>query len=332
MTGPDEPHAPAAMPGRNLPPVVLIAGPTASGKSELAVRLAERLGGDVVNADSMQVYAELCVLTARPDDAALARAPHHGYGMRPGGAPMSAALWADWARRTVIEVRDRGRVPVLVGGTGLYFHALEHGLADVPAVPADVRAAAGARHAELGPAGFHAELARFDPVSAARLAPGDTQRVLRAWEVWHGTGRPLSAWQAEGHGGGLPGPVVRAVVMPERAVSRARIADRFAAMVKGGALEEVAALLARDLDPGLPVMKALGVRPLADHLAGNLDLEEAVRRAVFETGRYAKRQATWARGRMAHWKWLDAQQMESMEADILSIIVESWVDRETKGR
>lgn len=280
------------------PRAILIAGPTASGKSALAVTLAERLGGTVVNADSMQVYRDLAILTARPPHAEHARAPHRLYGHVDATEAYSVGRWLDDAAGVLAE----RQMPVFVGGTGLYFDALTTGIAPVPAIPAETRQRVRARAVDGAPA-LHAELARRDPETAAILRPGDTQRVLRALEVLEATGRPLSSWQREPASSPLldPGRVLRIMLTPERAWLRARIAARFEAMTAMGALDEVSALLARALDPALPVMKALGVASLAAHLRGEIGRDEAIARAILETGRYAKRQDTWFRNRMADW-------------------------------
>ena len=279
------------------PSVVVVGGPTASGKSALALALAERLDGVVINADSMQLYRELRLLTARPDEAALARAPHRLYGGIPGDRPCSAGRWRDLALAEIASAHAAGRRSIVVGGTGLYLHGLMTGIADIPPIPAGVRTAAAAHHRALGGAAFRAELAVRDPASAARLAPGDTQRLIRAWEVVEATGRPIGDWQAET----LPPPShlrfsVVVLMAPRVAVYRA-CDRRLEAMVKAGALDEVRELLALGYPPDLPVMKALGVSELAAALRGQLTLAEAVAKAQQATRRYAKRQLTWFRHR-----------------------------------
>ena len=279
--------------------VLCIAGPTASGKSALALDLAEAFDGVVINADSMQLYRELRIVTARPGPEATARAPHRLYGVLPAAEACSAARWRALARAEIAAARDAGRLPILAGGTGLYFRALTQGLAPVPAIPAAVRAAARARHARLGGAAFHAELARRDPETAERLAPGDSQRLVRAWEVIEATGVPLAEWRRRGEAReGLAGPVLTLVLAPPRQALYAACDARFAAMVGRGAVAEVAALVALGLDPGLTAMKAVGVRELGRHLAGELSLDEAVAAAQRATRNYAKRQLTWFRHQM----------------------------------
>jgi tRNA dimethylallyltransferase len=287
--------------------LILIAGPTASGKSSLALRLAEAEGGVVINADSMQLYRDLAVLTARPGPAEEARAPHRLYGILDAAVPASVAMWLELAGREIETAAAADRLAVVVGGTGLYLHALLHGLAPVPEVPDATRKEAMAMLRSAGSAGLHAELARRDPAMAARLRPNDRQRVLRAYEVLAATGRSLAAWQA------LPPlrvalPERRAgfVLMPPRAFLYERIARRLRAMIEAGALEEVAALRARSLDPALPAMKALAVPQLCAHLDGRLDLEPALADAIMQTRRYAKRQLTWFRHRLPELQPLDA--------------------------
>src|SRR4051812_3908656 len=223
--------------------VLAIGGPTASGKSALALDAAEAFGGTVINADSMQVYADLAVLTARPGPEALARVPHRLYGVLPATEACSAARWRDMALDAIAEAAGQGRLPVVVGGTGLYLRALMEGLAEIPSVPAPVRADARARHARLGGPAFHAGLAARDPAMAARLAPGDTQRLIRAWEVLEATGRSLADWQAAPSAGPPPGLRFATLVLdPPRDALYAACDGRFRAMVAAGALDEVARL------------------------------------------------------------------------------------------
>lgn len=283
---------------------ILIAGPTASGKSAAALALAEWLGGTVINADSMQVYRELAVLTARPSPKDEALIPHRLYGTVPAGEAYSVGRWLKEAARAIEAARAEGRVPILAGGTGLYFKALLEGLAPVPDIPPEIRTAWRERAETLGADGLHRELASRDPAMAARLRPNDPQRLVRALEVIDATGISLAEWQ-----GGETSPVLAAdavqklVVAPERDALYAAIDARFDAMIAAGALEEVRALVALDLDPGLPVMRAHGVRELAAYLRGACSLEEAIAKAKTETRRYAKRQMTWLRRFMQDWDW-----------------------------
>jgi tRNA dimethylallyltransferase len=279
-------------------PLIVVAGPTASGKSGLALSIAEAFGGTVINADSMQVYRELAVLTARPGPDVAARAAHCLYGTLSGAEVCSAGRWREMALAEIARVWEMGDLPVVAGGTGLYLRALERGLSPLPEVPPAIRATARTRHAEMGGAAFHAGLAKRDPEAAARLHPSDSQRLIRAWEVLEATGRPLADWHRAGAAGGLACRRLRLVLAPPRAALYAACDGRFLDMMAAGALDEVRHLLALRLDPSLPVMKALGVVPLADHLAGKISLDEAVAAAQQATRRYAKRQLTWLRTQM----------------------------------
>lgn len=283
------------------PRALIVAGPTASGKSALALDLARRLGGEVINADSMQLYAELAVLTARPTPAEEALVPHRLYGVRPAAEAASVAWWRDRALEAMAVARAAGRLPILCGGTGLYFLSLTEGLSELPPVPAAAREAARALLAGIGAPALHARLAAMDPETATGLRPGDSQRLARAWEVWTGTGKGLAAWQREGaHTGparldGRPWRFAAILLDPPREALRAAIAARFDAMLAGGALAEVAALGALGLDPALPAMRAHGVPELLAHLRGAMPLAAARERAILNTGQYTKRQATWFR-------------------------------------
>ncbi len=277
-----------------LPHALLVAGPTASGKSALALALAERLRGTIVNADSMQVYRELRVLTARPTPDEEARVPHKLYGVRPAAEPGSVAWWRAEALAAMELARQQDRLPILTGGTGLYFASLTEGLADIPDPGPQARAEARALLAQLGAPGLHARLAAEDPATAGKLKPADSQRIARAWEVWRGTGTGLAAWQAQ-RGEAAPWRFTAILLDPPREALRAAIATRFAAMLAEGALEEVRALLAQHLDPALPAMRAHGVPELSACLRGEITLQEAGRRVELVTGQYTKRQATWFR-------------------------------------
>jgi tRNA dimethylallyltransferase len=284
---------------------LLIAGPTASGKSALAVALAEALDGVVINTDSMQVYRDLRVLTARPTPEDEARVPHRLYGHRDAAQNCSAGVWVADAAAALAEVRQARRLPIFTGGTGLYFKALTRGLSAVPPTPPELREAVRARLVRDGVAALHAELARRDPVTAARLTRRDQSRIARALEVVEATGRSLTDWHAEGLPPLLPPARVRAFFLaPDRPTLYARIDRRFETMLAEGALDEVAQLAARRLDPLLPAMKAHGVPALIRHLAGELSLEEAAAAGQADTRRYAKRQFTWFRHQLPEFAWV----------------------------
>ncbi|MFC0282866.1 tRNA (adenosine(37)-N6)-dimethylallyltransferase MiaA [Camelimonas abortus] len=286
---------------------VLIAGPTASGKSALAIDLARRLDGVVINADSMQVYRDLRVLTARPAEADEATVPHRLYGVIDGAVNYSVARWLADARAELERARWLGLTPVFVGGTGLYFRALLDGLSDIPPVPEALRAALRAEAETLPGEALHRRLAQKDPEMAARLRPGDRQRILRALEVVEATGRSLASFHQQRAPGPLAGArTLRLFLAPGRAALYARINARFDAMVAEGALEEVRRLAARGLDPALPVMRAHGVPGLAAYLRGETDLAAAIARGKADTRHYAKRQFTWFRHQMTGWTWVAA--------------------------
>jgi len=286
---------------------LLIAGPTASGKSAVALRLAERFGATIVNADSMQVYADLRILTARPTASEEARAPHHLFGEIDGAVNYSVGRWSRRAREILAEI---GEGPVIVvGGTGLYFRALTEGLSAMPAVRAEVRDATRAKAEGRATAELHAELAAIDPDTAARLRPSDRQRTLRALEVIAATGRPLASFQGEREKPALePGQWRGLFLAPDRATLYQRIDARFEAMIAAGALDEVAALMRRGLHPALPVMRAHGVPHLIAHVEGRLALAEAAKRGKLDTRHYAKRQFTWARHQLAGFEWVAPEQ------------------------
>ncbi len=276
--------------------VFVVCGPTASGKSALALALAQRINGGIVNADSMQVYRGLEILSAQPTASERAIIPHLLYGILDPADVCSAGRWRELALKAIAEVRGAGRVPVLCGGSGLYLRALVQGIAPVPTIPADVRAAVRARHAALGNAAFHAELAARDPETAAGVRASDPLRMMRAMEVLEATGLPLARWRALPGEGPPAGMAFRTVLLhPTRADLYAAIEARFRRMVTAGALAEAAALVARGVDPGSPAMKALGVAELARAAAGDIGLEYAVTRAVTLSRNYAKRQVTWFR-------------------------------------
>jgi tRNA dimethylallyltransferase len=287
------------------PPVRLIAGPTASGKSALALDLARRVGGVVVNADALQIYADLRVLSARPGPDEEALAPHRLYGVADAAETWSVGRWLAAATAVLEVLRAAGRTAVVVGGTGLYFKSLTEGLAEVPPIPDEVRARSRGDLERHGEAAFRERLAARDPEATRRIFPGDLQRLARAWEVVEATGRPLTEWQADTRPLLAPEDWAAVVVAPPRAELYARCDKRLDAMMAQGALEEAERLLARGLDPDLPAMKAVGLRELGRHLSGELPLAEALDLAKRETRRYAKRQLTWLRGQAASWPRLE---------------------------
>lgn len=279
---------------------IFIAGPTASGKSAAALALAEKTGGEIVNADAMQVYRDLRLLTARPTEADEARAPHHLYGVLDGAELFSAGRWARAAADVIADIHQRGRAAIVAGGTGLYFRALEEGLSPIPETPPEIRAIAAARRAALGPEAFHAEVAARD-AAMAHLPAGDAQRLIRAWEVFEATGRPLSYFQSLPRQPLIEKAVEKIVIAPPRAVLYAHCDTRAAAMIGAGAIEEVRAMLARDFDASLPVMKALGVPEITAMLHGKKDRDETLAALQQNTRRFAKRQMTWFRNQACDW-------------------------------
>jgi tRNA dimethylallyltransferase len=281
---------------------VLIAGPTASGKSALALTLVQVLGGIIVNTDSMQVYRDLKIITARPSPEEEARASHLLYGHVDAAENYSVGRFLADASTALKEAERQRLTPIFVGGTGLYFKALTRGLAAVPAIAPEIRAMVRERLATEGPAALHAELAQRDPATAERLKPADRARIARALEVLEATGRSLTAWHSDGLPALLdPAHTVRMFLAPERAELNRRIDARFESMLAAGALEEVRALAARDLDPLLPAMKAHGVPWLRGYLAGEITLAAAADKAKQDTRHYAKRQFTWFRHQLSDW-------------------------------
>jgi tRNA dimethylallyltransferase len=288
---------------------VLIAGPTASGKSALALELALSAGGIVINADSMQVYGDLRVITARPTPDEEARVPHRFYGHVDAAVNFSAGAWVSDATKVLEEAQAEGRLPIFIGGTGLYFKALTAGLSVVPPIPAEIRENVRARLERSGVEALHAELARRDPRAAERLNLRDRTRIARALEVIEATGRSLLDWHHEGQPPLLPKDSFRAVFLaPERDELYARIDARFDAMLGAGALTEVGRLAARHLDPLLPAMKAHGVPALIRHLRGELSLEEAAAIGRADTRHYAKRQFTWFRHQLPEFEWVKLEE------------------------
>jgi tRNA dimethylallyltransferase len=283
--------------GVSTTPIVIVAGPTASGKSALALKLAESFGGTIINADSMQVYGGIEIITSQPDGELRERKPHRLYGVLDPADPCSTARWRDLARDEIRRTEEAGRVPILVGGTGLYLRTLTTGIADLPPIAEDARIEARRRHADLGGEAFRAELATLDRETADRLHSGDTQRLIRAYEVAVATGTPLSEWQRRAKADGEPSGIraFTIVLDPPRDELRGAIMTRLKAMVEAGAIDEVQALTARRLPENLPAMKALGVREFGAHVAGDATLDEALAATAVATAQYAKRQATWFR-------------------------------------
>jgi tRNA dimethylallyltransferase len=298
-------------PGR----AVLIAGPTASGKSALALTVAREFGGVIVNADSMQVYRDLRILTARPSPEEEAQAPHRLYGHVDGAVNYSVGRYLEDAARLIAEAGQAGQRPIFVGGTGLYFKALLDGLSRIPPVPQAIRDRLRAETEHRAASELHRELAARDPDTARGLRPNDRLRILRALEVLAATGQPLSSFRGQRQ----PGPLAEAepariFLAPDRSWLRQRIDARFEGMIRAGALEEARALGERRLDPALPVMRAHGVPALLKHLRGEIALEEAVAVGQADTRRYAKRQFTWFRHQMPGWAWVDPADAEAVRA------------------
>jgi tRNA dimethylallyltransferase len=284
---------------------VLIAGPTASGKSALALEFAAATGGVIINADSMQVYRDLKVITARPTAEEETRVPHRVYGEVDAAINFSAGAWLAAATTVLAEVRAQGRLPIFTGGSGLYFKALTRGLSAVPPIPAAIRDGVRARLERDGVEALHAQLMQRDPASAERLKPRDRTRIARALEVIEATGRSITDWHRDGLPPLLPQGSFRALFLdPDRNELYAQIDARFGAMLAAGALEEVAALAARRLDPLLPAMKAHGVPALIRHLRGELTLDEAAVIGGADTRHYAKRQFTWFRHQLPEFEWV----------------------------
>lgn len=308
--------------------VLIIAGPTASGKSALALAVAEAFDGVVINADSMQIYRELRVLTARPSPEDEARAPHRLYGVLPASERCSAGRWREMALAEIAAAHDAGRLPIVCGGTGLYLKALTEGLSPMPDIPAEVRASLNTRLADEGVAALHEELAARDPAMAARLDAADGQRILRALEVLEATGQSLAEWQsvpAEGPPANLRFATI--LLAPPRDALYAACDRRLEMMLELGALDEVRRLTAMGLDPSLPAMKALGVREFCEYLAGNCDIQEALAAAQQATRRYAKRQMTWFRHQIVADLVLGAQFSESLLPQTFSFIRQNMLTR-----
>jgi tRNA dimethylallyltransferase len=301
--------------------IILIAGPTASGKSALALALAEKLGGTIINADAMQVYRDLRIITARPTPEQERRVPHRLYGHVNAAENYSVGRWRNDATAALAETKGESRAAIIVGGTGLYFNALTRGLSAVPPIPAQIRAAVRLRLAEDGIAALYEELKRHDPAAAARLMPADRARVTRALEVVLATGRSLLDWHEEGRPASLDaGCAAKVFLMPARGELLRRIDARFDAMIATGALEEVRVLAARDLSSDLPAMKAHGVPWLIRYFQGKIPLAEAVAGGKRDTRLYTKRQATWFRNQLPDFTWVAPEQaLQALEAQLLAL-------------
>ena len=302
------------------PDILLLGGPTASGKTALSLHAARRLGGEIVNADSMQVYAGLPILSAQPDPDALAQAPHHLFGVIDPATRCSVGLWARLALEAVADITGRGRVAILVGGTGLYFKALLDGLAPAPDIPADIAAGVQALHDAGGLDALRAEAVRLDPAAAARIAAGDRQRLMRLVAVARAAGRPLSALHGDTRPLIDPARCLAIAIAPPREALYRRIEQRFDAMMRRGALEEARALAALGLDPTLPAMKAVGAPPLPAHLRGEIDLAAAVETAQRDSRRYAKRQTTWFTNQHPDWLRIASLDPEAARAELDALL------------
>lgn len=299
---------------------ILIHGPTASGKTALAIAMAQRLGGEIVNADSMQVYADLATLTARPSADELNAAPHHLFGHVDAASHYSTGHWLKEIAPVIEDVRARGKVPIIAGGTGLYLLALTQGLAEIPPIPEEIRAEARALAKSEGGEGLKVRLAKVDPASAANLKTGDKQRLGRAYEVWLATGEPFSSFQDKRSQPILgAGEWLGIALTPPRSKLYAKIDRRFNAMLVEGAMDEARALVARNLDPGLPVMKAHGMPWLAAYIRGEIKSETAAMHASRDTRRYAKRQFTWIGRQFPFWPRIPSEELEKRAKVIFAL-------------
>jgi len=297
----------------NTSPIILIAGPTASGKSALAMALAQRLDGEIVNADAQQIYQALPLLTARPGPDDQAKVPHHLVAVASPDQSWSVGHWLRACMTALADIQGRGRPAIIVGGTGLYFSALTRGLADIPPVPKPIRDALEAQLDRGGEAEFRIALAKLDPVAEARIAPADRQRLIRALSVARATGKSLSQWQADTRPALAPQDWQGLVIQPDRKALYRRCDDRLSAMVAAGVLAEVADLMAMRLNPALPALKAVGFREFAAHLTGEVSLDDALAAAQMQTRRYAKRQLTWFRNQTPEWTRLTSPSADEAE-------------------
>lgn len=302
---------------------VLIAGPTASGKSDVALALAERLNGTIINADAMQVYEGLRILTARPSEEDEARVPHRLYGTVPASTAFSVGDWTAAATQAAIEATEAGRLPIFVGGTGMYLSVLSEGISPMPEIPGEIRTEVRGIPERESLEVLYQMVREVDEASAERIGPTDPQRLMRALEVFQTTGEPLTSWQEKPKERAFEGTFARIVLAPERQWVYDRIERRFDKMVTSGALEEVAALAKRNLDPDLPLMKALGVEDLIRVQCGKSGMDEAIIEIKTKTRRFAKRQMTWFRNQMITWKRIETQDMETRINDSFANILDS---------
>ena len=303
-------------------PILIVAGPTASGKSSLALAAADKYNGVIINCDAMQVYRELRLITARPSSEDEAKVSHKLYGVIPAAEACSAGIWRELAVAEIKTCWRADRLPIVTGGTGLYIRALMEGLTDIPEIPREIREEVTERRDQIGPEAFRKELAKFDPVSAERLNPTDSQRMIRAYEVYLGTERSLTDW----HQDAPTTPPLEAnyqsiIFEPPRDELYAKCEARIDWMIDNGVLDEVRVLMELNLEPSLPVMKALGVPELITHLRDKMTLEDAVSAAKQATKRYAKRQMTWFRGQIVQKYRVNAQYSERLLLEIFSNIV-----------
>ena len=304
---------------------ILIAGPTASGKSSIALHLAQELGGVIINADSMQVYKDLDIITARPGPAEREASPHALYGILDGADHFSVAAWLILAKAEAGKAWESGRIPIFTGGTGLYFKALTQGLVDLPEISEGVRGQLRQRLENEGIKALYRDLEAKDPETAGRLKPADKQRIIRALEVFEATGKPLSRWLRKTTEDPFKGvEFVKICLLAGPEVLNRRIRARFHNMIEKGALREAANFAAKGIDRSRPVMKALGLRPLLRHLKGDISIDEAASLAVIETRQYAKRQRTWFRGQFSDWTFVEAD--GNAAGKILSLAEEAFRD------
>ena len=299
---------------------IMIAGPTASGKSHLAIDLARAIDGEIINADSMQLYSDLSILTARPTAEDMRGIAHHLYGVLDGAQRASVTVWLGLAAEAMAAIRERGRIPIVVGGTGMYLNAAMNGIAPIPDVPVKIHETAVTLYQDIGGAAFRQKLATLDPVVANRLFDGDRQRLIRAMGVVTATGIPLSKWQAGVHEGSLVGRPIKLAILPQREVLYQRIEDRFDLMLKSKVLEEVHLLAKRRLDPTLPLMKALGLLALMSALREEITVEEAGYIGKRDSRHYAKRQMTWVRNNYSAHFTIKKKLSKSLLENIFSLI------------